>query len=147
MNNRGKLWIIPNEEEILQEVFERNVQEGKSHTRHMQEFSDIYQLEFQFTEEDYQTAPCEIAMLGHMVVKSEEQVSLVVCYLPERITDRQYNWLYQNIDMLGKYIQVNGYSLQIADEDGICWKKVHGLEEILKEARRKNLLSAKGKGM
>lgn len=147
MQNRGKLWIIPNEEEILQEAFQRNVQEGRSHTHRIQEFSDIYHLGFQFKEEDYQTAPCEIAMLGHMVVKSEEEVSLIVCYLPEKITDRQYNWLYQNSDMLGKYIQINAYSLETANEDGICWKKVHGIEEIMKEARKKNLSSMKGKGM
>ena len=147
MSNRGKLWIIPNEEEILQEVFERNVQEGKSHTYYIQEFSNIYQLGFTFKEADYQTAPCEIAMLGHMVVKSEDEVSLVECYLPERVTDRQYNWLYQNNDMLSKYMLVNGNSLCIADEDGICWKKVHGIEEIMKEARKKNLLPKKGRRM
>ena len=145
MNNRGKLWIIPNEEEILQECFEREIKDGYSHTCYMQEFSDIYQLGFKFKEDDYQLAPCEIAMLRHMVVKSEDEVSLVVFYLPERITDRQYNWLYQNSDMLSKYIQVNGNSLCIADEDGICWKKVHGIEEMMKEARKKNLLPKKGK--
>ena len=100
MNNRGKLFIIPNEFEILQQSFERDVASGKSHTQRIQEFSDIYTLGFNFTVEDYQTAPCKIAMLGHLIIKTEEEVALVVCYIPEIITDRQYNWLYQNKEML-----------------------------------------------
>ena len=72
---------------------------------------------------------------------------MIVCYLPERITDRQYNWLYQNRELFDKYIQVNGYSLQTLDDDGTCWKKVHGMEEIMVEVRRKNMIEAKGKGM
>lgn len=144
MNNRGKLWIIPNEEEILQEVFNRNVEEGKSHTTRIQEFSDVYNLGFKFNEEDYQTAPCEIANLGHMVIKSEDEVSLVVCYLPKKITDRQYNWLYQNKEMLSRYIQVSAESLQMVNEDGACWKKLHGVEEIIFEAGKKNLMTEKG---
>lgn len=144
MINRGKLWVIPDEEQILQEVFERTVEKGRSHTYRLQEFSEVFQLGFQFGEEDYQTAPCEIATLGHLVVKSEDEVSLIVCYLPERVTDRQYSWLYQNMDMLSKYVQVNSYSLQLSDENGICWTKIHGIEEVIVEARKKNLLPKKG---
>lgn len=147
MNKRGKLWIIPDEDKILQEIYEQDVQKDKTHTYYIQEFSNIYQLGFDFKEEDYQSAPCEIAILGHLVIKSEEEVSLIVCYLPERITDRQYNWLYQNREMFDKYIQVNGYSLQTVDDDGMCWKKVHGIEEIMVEVRKKNMIEAKGKGM
>ena len=147
MNNRGKLWIIPNEAEILQEVFERNVEIGKSHTYRIQEFSDIYGLGFEFKEEDYQLAPCEIATLGHLVIKAEDEVSLVVFYLPEFITDRQYNWLYQNSNMLGKYIQVSGNMVQSRAEDGICFKKLHGIEEIMTQARKKNIKNEKARGI
>lgn len=144
MINRGKLWIIPNEEEILQEVYEKDVEKGKSHTYRLQEFSNMYKLGFEFTEADYQTAPCEIAKLGHLVVKTEDDVSLAVCYIPERVTDRQYNWLYQNRLLLDKYTQINAYSVQVIEEDGICWKKLHGIDEIILESNRKNLLSKKG---
>ena len=147
MNKCGKLWIIPDEDKILQEIYEQDVQKDKTHTYYIQEFSNIYQLGFDFKEEDYQSAPCEITTLGHLVIKSEDEVSLIVCYLPERITDRQYNWLYQNRELFDKYIQVNGYSLQTVDDDGTCWKKVHGMEEIMIEVRRKNMIEAKGKGM
>lgn len=139
MINRGKLWIIPNEEEIIQNVFVQNIESGKSHTQCIQEFSDIYQLDFKFGEEDYQTAPCVIASSGHMVIKSEDEVSLVICYLPEKVTDRQYNWLYQNKNMLDKYIQVNGFSLYNAR-----LQKIHGTDQIMIEARKKNLLKEKG---
>jgi len=147
MFNRGKLFIIPNEDEILQEVFERKVEEGKSHTTRIQEFSDIYKLGFDFTEEDYQTAPCNIAALGHLVIKTEDEVSLVVCYVPERITDKQYNWLYQNKEMLNSYIQVSANSLEMLTEDGACWKKLHGVEEIIREAWKKNSITEKGRGI
>ena len=90
MNHRGKLIVIPNEEEILQEIFERNVRQGESHTKYLQEFSDTFMLGLHFEESDYQEAPCSIAELGHMVIKIEEDASLVVFYLPERVTDRQY---------------------------------------------------------
>lgn len=147
LNSRGKLWIIPNESQILQEVFERDIIKGENYIRYIQEFSDIYQLGFTFQETDYQLAPCEIALLSHMVIKSEDEMSLAICYLPEKITDRQYNWLYLNSNMLNKYIQINGYSLQTADEDGICFKKVHGMEEIMKEAKKKSRVSTKGREM
>ena len=143
MNNRGKLIIIPNEDEILQMGFERDVESGKSHTSRIQEFSDIYNLGFQFTEEDYQTAPCDIAALGHLVIKTEDEVSLVVCYMPERITDRQYSWLYQNKEMLNHYTQVSANSLQSINEDGVCWKRLHGVEEMMNEAGKKNLITEK----
>ena len=147
MNNRGKLIIIPNENEILQMGFEREIEEGKSHTTRIQEFSDIYNLGFQFTEEDYQTAPCDIAALGHLVIKTEDEVSLVVLYMPERITDRQYNWLYQNKEMLNSYVQVSANAIQTIIESDVCWKKLHGIEEIMHEAGRKNLMTEKGRGI
>jgi len=144
MINRGKLLIIPDEKQILQDVFERDVEVGKSHTYRLQEFSDLFKLGYKFNESDYQTVPCTITSLGHLVIKMEDDVSLVVCYLPETITNRQYDWLYQNINMLSQYVQVNGYSLQTLEENGSCWKKVHGAEEIKLEASKKNLLAKKG---
>ena len=142
MLNRGKLWVIPDEETIIQEVFERNVEKGKSHTYHLQEFSDIFQLGFKFSEDDYQTAPCEIASLGHLVLKSEDEVSLVVCYLPEKITDRQYNWLYNNQNLINFYRQVNGYSIR-KNSDTMELKKIHGFSQIMQEAAIKNMLIEK----
>lgn len=140
MNHRGKLLVIPNEEKILQEFFEWKVEQGKSHTLGLQKFSDIYSLGYQFEEEDYQKAPCDIAASGHMVIKTEEDSSLVIFYLPEKVTDRQYNYIYNHQSELCSYVQVNGYSLKV--EETVIWDKVHGIHEIMKEAMKKNLLSS-----
>lgn len=140
MNNRGKLWIIPDEEQILQEVFESDIKKGISHTSGIQEFSNKYKLGYKFSEEDYQKAPCDMALLGHMVIKTEEETSLVVCYLPERVTDRQYNWLYQNNMILNNYVQIGAFSLHRVVDDSTCWKEIYGIQEIMKEAGKKNLI-------
>ena len=46
MNHRGKLWIIPDEGQIIQPLFEKEVVLGENHTKKIQEFSDMYQLGF-----------------------------------------------------------------------------------------------------
>lgn len=138
MNNRGKLIVVPNEEQILQESFEWEVKQGESHTSDLQKFSDIYGLGYQFKEDDYQRAPCDIAGSGHMVIKTGEAASLIIFYLPERITDRQYNYIYNHQNEFSGYIQVNGYSLRV--EETIIWDKIHGIHEIMREAMKKNLL-------
>jgi len=144
MNNRGDLWIIPNEEDIILDVYTRRVPLGMSHTYYLQEFSDLYNLGFNFKEDDCQIAPCEMASIGHLVIKSENQVSMVVCYLPEIITYRQFQWFHQNMMMLSNYTQVNGFSLQMSDSDGICFKKLHGVNEIMTEMRKKYSFKVKG---
>lgn len=142
MNNRGRLIVVPNEEQILQESFEWQVKQEKSHTFGLQKFSDTYNLGYQFEEDDYHQAPCDIAESGHMVIKTDEDASLVIFYLPERVTDRQYNYIYNHQSELSSYMQVNGYSLRV--EENIIWNKVHGIHEIMREVMQKNLLSSSG---
>ena len=143
MNNRGKVWIIPDEGQIIQPLFERDVALGENHTKKIQEFSDMYQLGFQFKSDDYQEAPCKIAELGHMVVKSEDSSGLVIFYLPERITDRQLEWVYQNEMILSKYSVIGAYNLQkISDE--VKWENFYGMDKIKKEINRKYLVGKSG---
>jgi len=141
MNHRGKLIVIPNEEEILQEIFERNVRQGENHTKYLQEFSDYFMLGLHFKESDYQGAPCSIAELGHMVIKIEEDASFAIFYLPERITDRQYQYIYNHQIELGKYIEVSGFSLRRGEE--ISWDRIHKISGIMGEATKKNLTPLK----
>lgn len=136
MNNRGMLWVIPNEEDIIQEEFKREAVGTQSHMNYLQEFSDTYMLGFDFKEEDYQTAPCEIAALGHMVVKSEDNSQTIIFYLPSIVTDRQYNWLYNKKEELNKYIQSGAFSLNFETNE---WNQIKGIENIMIEATRKNL--------
>ena len=130
------LWVIPNEEDIIQEEFKKEAVGEVSHMSYLQEFSDTYMLGFKFNEDDYQTAPCEIAASGHMVIKTEDNTKTIIFYLPVKVTDRQYNWIYNNKNEISKYIQSGAFSLnEITNE----WNQINGIENIMKEATRKNL--------
>ena len=61
-------------------------------------------LGFHFEEYDYQKNLFGIAELGHMVVKIEDDASLFVFYLPEKVTNRQYMYIYSHQMELEKYI-------------------------------------------
>lgn len=143
MNHRGKLWIIPDEGQMIQPLFEKEVALGENHTKKIQEFSDMYQLGFQFKSDDYQEAPCKIAELGHMVVKSEDSSGLVIFYLLERITDRQLEWVYQNEMILSKYSVIGAYNLQ-KTSDEVKWENFYGMDKIKKETNRKYLVGKSG---
>lgn len=144
MNDRGKLIIIPNEDEILLDKFEKEVEMGRSHTYRIQEFSDMFMLGFTFTEEDYQAAPCEVAAKGHLVIKMAEESSITILYLPEIITNRQYEWLYSNVLELSRYVTVSAFSLTYSDDNIPVWVRVKGLNEIIVTAREKNFSYKKG---
>lgn len=137
----NKLWIIPNEDEILLDVFEKDIKDGISYLDYIQEFSDKYMLGLKFDVSDYQVAPCRIAILGHMVVKFEEKGSIITCYLPLKVTDKQYSWIYQNMSSLRSGINITGYSLTDKNSD---WIRIDGINEIMKEAQKKNILNEKG---
>ena len=124
---RGKVYIIPNEDQIIEDCFYREI--GSSHLRAIQEFSDKYRLGYQFHEEDYQNAPCQVAMDG----------SLAVAYIPEEITDRQSLWLYDHQRELSKYGMIVGYEL-FKEESNYKLFHLHGLDEIMKSTNKKNFI-------
>lgn len=138
MNDRSKLLIIP-DEQILQEVFEIDLKKGINHTSEVQKFLDKYQLFLKFNEDNYQKVSYDIAKLGHMVIKIEEDISLVACYLPKIITDRQYNWFYQNSMILNNYRQISCFSLEMVIDNSTCWKEIYKFQEIMNEIDKKNI--------
>lgn len=137
--DRGKLIIVPNENVENQEVFSRNIEIDKNHTYFIQEFSDMNMFGLQFEKDDYQTAACLMAEMGHLVIKMLEEGSITICYLPEVITEKQNNWLLNNTEFLSKFIMVNAFSLDYSEENEIVWKKLHGLNELIMESRKKML--------
>ena len=138
MNYRGKLFVIPNEEDNHQEFFERKIETGKKTYYYLQEFSDLYELGLKFNEEDYQVAPYQIAELGHLVVKTDNELSLAVCYLPEIITDKQYTWLCNNQNKITTNAMVVGLSLEKYINN--TWAKINGIKQIMTVANKKNLI-------
>ena len=134
MFNRGKVWIIPNEEEIVQPVYFREIEEGISHLSALQEFSDKFKLDLKFSGDDYQEAPIEIAKRGHLVIKSEDDSKILIFYIPKRVTDRQLEFFLNNeISLNNTYSTVGFFSLE---EDDIETK--YGILEVKKDLIRKN---------
>ena len=53
MFNRGKLWIVPNDD-IMLPLYFKDISEGISHLKGLQEFSDRFKLGMTFSNDDYQ---------------------------------------------------------------------------------------------
>lgn len=135
----GNLWIIPDERKTISTVFSRQVENGVSHTSKMMEFVKEYGLDINFSEEDYHEAPCMIAIDGHIVIKSIGSDKQLVFYLPKTVTNYQLTYLTNNYELFSKYYKIGCYSLKILEEDGIVWKTLHGMDEIIRELNKKNL--------
>ncbi len=139
---RGKLWIVTDENQILKSLFYKEIPMGVSHNQGIKEFVNENKLEIVVREDDYHEAPCIMAELGHIVIKSEDSIKQLIFYIPENITDRQLEWFLLNQAKLSDYIQIGAYSLHKTENQKIEWKKLHGMNEIMVELNRKNLKNA-----
>ena len=133
MFNRGRLWIIPNDD-IIQPLYFSEVNNGTSHLESLQDFADKFKLDIKFSKDDYQEAPIDIAGCGHLVIKSDDDSKMLIFYVPRHVTDRQLEF-FQNNEMFfsNEYSIIGGYSL----EDSSI-KSIHGVIEIRKELFIKN---------
>lgn len=136
---RGNLIIIPDENQILSPIFSEDIIGKDAHNNGIEKFIKKYypNTPIQIDLNDYNGAPCEIVKMNHLVVKTEDTVSLVIIYLPEIITDRQITWLMEQRLIFEQYQTCVGLS-ETKEEDKIIFKEINGLSEILKEAKRKN---------
>lgn len=48
----------------------------------------IFQVPIYFQESDYHEAPCMLAEMGHLIIKSTDIASQLIFYLPKEITTR-----------------------------------------------------------
>lgn len=46
MNDRGTLWIVPDEKQIIQPLFKKKVGEGISHTKEMLNFVKTFKFQY-----------------------------------------------------------------------------------------------------
>ena len=92
---RGNLIIIPDENQILNPIFKEDIIGKDAHNSGIEKFIKKYypNTPIKIDLNDYNGAPCEIAKMNHLVVKTEDTVSLIIIYLPEFVTDRQITWL------------------------------------------------------
>ena len=133
MMERGKVYIIPNENEILDGNFYREI--PSSHVLAFQEFSDKHGLGYQFGVGDSNEAPLILADAGNLVVKTVDDAGLYAIYLPRIVTDNQNMWLYSQMLEIRNYTTVGGYSL----ENNGRIKTIDNLNEMLQEANKKNV--------
>lgn len=139
MNERGTLWIIPDESQILSPLFVRKIDDGTSHTLGMKEFVDIYKIDLDIKASDYHDAPCRIAALGHLIIKSVDDASQLIFYIPQVVTDRQIEYIYNNRVELSNFQMIGAYSMKYLDSDEEVWKTLHGFNEIVTEINNKNI--------
>ena len=138
MNERGTLWIIPDENQIMQPIYMKKVGEGISHTKEMLNFVKTFQVPVYFQESDYHEAPCMMAEIGHLIIKSADEVSKLIFYLPKEITTRQIEYLMTHQMEFMNYQKIGGYSMRIIEDGEIVWKNLHGIEEVMREVKIKN---------
>lgn len=131
------VYIIPDENKIDDSDF--YMETAKNHLPCFQAFSDKYRLGYHFRNDEYQEAPLNLAKDGHLVIKIEETSKSFICYYPKVITDRQNNFLHNNIMLMMKYSTIGCYAIK--DNDNIeDIKIIEGMNAIMHEADRRNLL-------
>ena len=140
MDCRGKMWIITPSSD---NDYERLIPRGKFHTDYFQEYSNMNNLGYTYTIIDYQKAPCEIALLGNLVIKTDDDEKLLICYIPQEVTNKQLDFINKNLDDISKnYQSILGYS-DIKDYiyDG---NHLHSIEEIKNECIKKHIDKTEG---
>jgi sugar phosphate isomerase/epimerase len=133
----GSIYIIPDEEKILQEEFHRKV--ISNHLDCLKEFSDTYKLGYKFRIEEYQDAPCFIARDGHLVIKEVNDSGLVVCYLPINITDRQITWMQDHKQFIENHKLIGAFLIDDM-KNPTNSNHVTGFENVMKEVVKRNML-------
>lgn len=128
----GKVIIIPDEDKILQEKYEKPI--IKSHLEAFQDFSDKFKLGYNFSLDDYQYAPLELANQGHLILKELDKSNISIFYIPRRVTKRQLSWIeYNKMNFVDKNL-VGAYSLTYEDDEP---DQINGITDIVNEMRKK----------
>lgn len=135
--NRGSLIIIPDENQILKPVIEQCVLVGDNHNTGIDIFIKNYypNNNLNIDINDYNGAPSVVADLGHLIIKTEDDVSLIIFYIPSVITDNQINWFLENKYKLQNYQMCSAISLR--DDFNI---ELNGIERVEEEIRNKNVI-------
>ena len=128
MRKRGDLWVIPFDSE---ENYHIDILIGQEHTEGLIDFVRRNSLPLDIKVDDYHEGPCLLASLGYMVVKSENDSSILVYYLPETISENQRDWFIDHRYLGIEYTKIGGYSLKRT------WETIESFEGIKKEIKEK----------
>lgn len=132
----GRVIIVPDEEQIEDEVFDEIIVGNENHVDRYQDFSDKYHLEYKFSENDSYIAPLTMASLGHFCYNIADSVSTILSFVPEVVTERQYNYFVDNKDKLLSYDNISFLFVRIID-DTLYKDEFDDLEKIEKEVNKR----------
>ena len=132
----GRVIIVPDEEQIKDDLFEGIIVGNKNHVDRYQDFSNKYNLGYDFSENDSYIAPLTMASLGHFCYNTAESISNILMYIPEVVTKRQYDYFVNNKDMILKYVDRS--AMAIKNRDGnLVTEELDGLDLIEKEVKKR----------
>lgn len=133
MNEMGTVIIIPDESQILLEEYKKEIL--KSHLEAFIDFSKKFQLGYNFTNDDYQYAPEQLARDGHLIIKTLKNQKTAIFYIPRVITNRQVEWFdYHKYDYIDSDL-VGAFSINDSNEEA---DQIYGIADISKIIRKKN---------
>ena len=134
---KGRVIIIPDEGKIDDDYFEEAV--TNDHVDAFNDFSKAFNLGYYFTYDDFQNAPVALAKEGHLVIKTLDDLELSDIYIPEVITDRQFEWFTNIGYAMLKDMYPEAYSVY----DNTNSKILMGIDDIKNEIAKKNMLYVK----
>ena len=112
----GRVIIVPDEEQMEDNVFEKIIVGNENHVDRYQDFSDKYHLGYEFSDNDSYIAPLTMASIGHFCYNTAESISNILMYIPEVVTERQYNYFVNNREMILNYVDKKATAVK--DRDG-----------------------------
>ena len=135
MKERGRVIIVPGDS-LDCPYYDQNV--VMNHLEAFQDFSDKYQLGFHFQPDEYQRAPILLANLGHLVVRTVNDLGSVIFYLPRKVNDRQKAFFDENRFMFLDYSYLGAFLVDSCDEKLIG--QVEGSPQVLEEVFKRHKL-------
>lgn len=134
METRGKLYIISKFDS--DDVFEREVTDDAYHSDFVHEFIESKNIDSDLIDFE---APYVMPSLGYLAIKTDDDSSYVVCYIPNHVTDVQLEFMRENMKKI-----TNGYKHVVAyydiDEDMNNSMHAHGVNKILEVCEEKNII-------
>ena len=112
----GRVIIVPDEEQMEDNVFEKIIVGNENHVDRYQDFSDKYNLGYEFSDNDSYIAPLTMASIGHFCYNTAESINTILMYIPEVVTERQYNYFVNNREMILNYVDKKATAVK--DRDG-----------------------------
>lgn len=132
----GRVIIVPDEEQIEDDLFEGIIVDSENHVDRYQDFSNKYHLGYKFSKDDFLVAPLTMASLGHFCYNTVEGFGNIIIDIPKTVTKRQYDYFINNKEMILKYSDRKATISKNIDGKFII-EELDGLDLIEKEVKKR----------